>query len=392
MTHHVTHHFMRHAVRHAAYHAPRRIPAPRYDARVVAARHKQADIQRKLAAVRRKVAILSRQEQVHAQTLTALQQTVAQTTVQLEDSNFRLTQAQQQLELTRDQLQQVRSRYVKERELAAKRLRAMYEASTTTEWAALLTSPNLVDFLTRYQYFKHISQADQRILTDLAGMMGDIQHKKHRINDLVSKTEQYTQSIQAQQQTEEQAKEQEAQILKRIRAQKQEADDEDLDLERNSRQIEEMIRRFLAQTPFHPHMGNVRFIFPLLDDPMHITSPFGMRYHPVFHRWLMHTGVDLRAPMHTEILAAASGLVLLAGWYGGYGKCIIIVHGGGYETLYAHCSEWLVHQGEHVRQGQEIALSGMTGDATGPHLHFEVRKDGKPVNPVPYLMPLRYWQ
>lgn len=116
-----------------------------------------------------------------------------------------------------------------------------------------------------------------------------------------------------------------------------------------------------------------------------ITSPFGMRFDPVQHRYQLHSGIDIAAPQGTTLSAAADGRVIFAGWYGGYGNAIVIDHGGGTSTLYGHCSQIFVGVGQDVQRGQAIGAVGMTGDATGPHVHFEVRRDGKPVDPLGYL-------
>jgi murein DD-endopeptidase MepM/ murein hydrolase activator NlpD len=116
-----------------------------------------------------------------------------------------------------------------------------------------------------------------------------------------------------------------------------------------------------------------------------ITSPFGMRFDPVQHRYQLHSGIDIAAAQGTTISAAADGRVIFAGWYGGYGNAIVIDHGGGTSTLYGHCSQMFVGVGQDVQRGQAIGAVGMTGDATGPHVHFEVRRDGKPVDPLGYL-------
>jgi murein DD-endopeptidase MepM/ murein hydrolase activator NlpD len=99
----------------------------------------------------------------------------------------------------------------------------------------------------------------------------------------------------------------------------------------------------------------------------------------------MHTGIDISAHSGTPIKAAAGGEVVFAGWWGGYGNVVIIDHGGGISTLYAHCSAIYVRKGQSVSQGEVIAAVGSTGLSTGPHLHFEVRKNGKPVDPLGYL-------
>jgi murein DD-endopeptidase MepM/ murein hydrolase activator NlpD len=119
--------------------------------------------------------------------------------------------------------------------------------------------------------------------------------------------------------------------------------------------------------------------------PGAITSGFGMRYHPILGYTRMHTGVDMHADYGTPIKAAASGRVIFAAVRGGYGNCIIIDHGGGMTTLYAHQSSFNVSYDDHVSAGEVIGFVGQSGLATGPHLHFEVRINGKPVDPAPYL-------
>ncbi|MEH0196578.1 peptidoglycan DD-metalloendopeptidase family protein [Caulobacter sp. CCNWLY153] len=112
-----------------------------------------------------------------------------------------------------------------------------------------------------------------------------------------------------------------------------------------------------------------------------ITSAFGPRRHPLLGYTRMHRGVDFGAPMGTPVLAAADGVVETAGWAGGYGRRIRLRHADGLETLYGHLSEWNVRAGQAVRQGQVIGLSGSSGLATGPHLHFEVLRGSQPVDP-----------
>jgi murein DD-endopeptidase MepM/ murein hydrolase activator NlpD len=129
--------------------------------------------------------------------------------------------------------------------------------------------------------------------------------------------------------------------------------------------------------------GHGFFSLPIPGAP--VTSGFGPRVHPIFHTVRVHTGVDFGAGYGTPIRAAADGTVVEAGWLGGYGNATVIDHGKGMATLYGHQSKILVSQGQSVKRAQVIGLVGATGFATGPHLHFEVRIDGTPVNPLPYL-------
>ena len=115
-----------------------------------------------------------------------------------------------------------------------------------------------------------------------------------------------------------------------------------------------------------------------------ITSEFGMREHPVTHKLTHHDGIDIALKEGTPVSASLGGKVVFSGKQKGYGN-VIIVKNGEYEMVYAHCSKLLFNKGENVKKGEKIALSGNTGVSTGPHLHFEVRYKGKPVNPFSLL-------
>ena len=116
-----------------------------------------------------------------------------------------------------------------------------------------------------------------------------------------------------------------------------------------------------------------------------LSSKYGYRTHPVYHKRLFHAGIDIAAPRNTPIAAARSGKVIYAGYRKGYGRLVILKHSNGYSTRYAHCNRLLVKKGQRIRAGQLIAKVGATGVATGNHLHFEVRKKGKTINPLKYV-------
>lgn len=116
-----------------------------------------------------------------------------------------------------------------------------------------------------------------------------------------------------------------------------------------------------------------------------ITSPFGYRMHPVYHRMILHAGIDIAVPTGTTTVAAAGGKVIVAGYEGDCGNMVAIDHGGGLSTIYCHFSQVFVAVGQEVQRGQAIGAAGATGDATGPHVHFQVDRNGQPVDPMGYL-------
>lgn len=148
-----------------------------------------------------------------------------------------------------------------------------------------------------------------------------------------------------------------------------------------SKQIETMIRRIQSgEKNIGGSTGSM--VWPAEGE---ITSPFGWRVHPIFGTQRLHTGIDIGADYGDAVRAADGGVVIHSDWMGGYGNAVIIDHGNGISTLYAHNSQLVVSEGQTVAKGQTISRAGSTGYSTGPHLHFEVRQNGSPVNPLNYL-------
>ena len=132
-------------------------------------------------------------------------------------------------------------------------------------------------------------------------------------------------------------------------------------------------------------MENIPAIQPVMNkDLKRVASGYGMRIDPVYHVRRFHQGMDFTAPTGTEIFATGNATVKFSGWKQGYGNTVILDHGFGYETLYAHLYKSLVRKGQKVRRSDIIALVGNTGKSTGPHLHYEVRLNGKPIDPRNY--------
>jgi murein DD-endopeptidase MepM/ murein hydrolase activator NlpD len=174
----------------------------------------------------------------------------------------------------------------------------------------------------------------------------------------------------------------EQKLLDQVRAQRA-ADLKEYDeLQRESSSIAaDLARRQSGQTA--PAAGHGVVGYPVAN-PV-ITSTFGYRIHPIYGDRRLHAGVDFAANTGTPVFAGKEGTVVTAGWMSGYGNTVVIDHGGALATLYAHNSQLLVSVGQTVTRGQKIALAGSTGNSTGPHVHFEVRVKGTPVDPMNYL-------
>lgn len=174
-----------------------------------------------------------------------------------------------------------------------------------------------------------------------------------------------------------------SEILNKIKANeekyKKEIDAIQKDIEEQEKKIEEIIKRAELAKKL-PEVGNI--IWPVKGP---IVSPFGMRIHPIYGKWMFHSGVDIDAETNTPVKAVADGIVIYADWLGSYGIVVFIKHGGNITTVYAHLKSFVVELDQYVKQGDIIGYINNTGLSTGPHLHFEIRIDGKPVDPAKWL-------
>ena len=230
-------------------------------------------------------------------------------------------------------------------------------------------------------YLKTLMKKEVNRLQSIDKQCKDIDRKKKEWEDEKRKIELLVKDISERKEYIEAKKREREAFLKKIREQKRYQQQVIATLERESKEIENLIKRLASSKIQKAKKGDLSW--PVIGS---VTSGFGMRRHPILGGApLFHTGVDISASYGTPIRAAASGRVIFAGWYGGYGNMIIIDHGGNISTVYGHLSRIAVRSGEEVSEGDIIGYVGSTGLSTGPHLHFEVRVNGKPVDPMNWL-------
>lgn len=276
-----------------------------------------------------------------------------------------------------------------------RRLRAMDENNTASYIDLLLEAKSFSDFFARLETIREISEHDQSIIDGLASLKQGVESSR---NELVLKRdeEKEARSLVSDKKSALDAKKAEQtalinQINSDINLQEK-LYEESAKLEQ---QLKDSIRASLSSsqssanstTPSGQTLrySGGKFTFPA-PSMIAVTSPYGYRTHPVTgQKYKFHSGMDLAAPQGTNVLAAESGVVRMAGWNGGYGYCVIIDHGSGVATLYGHNSKLLVSSGQSVSKGQVIAKVGSTGVSTGPHVHFEVLLNGSTTNPAPYI-------
>lgn len=252
----------------------------------------------------------------------------------------------------------------------------------------LFSSDDINDFLDRLYFENIIISYDKQKLHESKKCAKDIIALKNRIEMQKKNLEVAISNINRQQVTIQDAISKNEKLIEKLKTDRATWEKSEKELARQSRAISHMINDTIKKE--EKISGTVvttgGFIRPV---PGRITSPFGTRMHPIFKRKIFHSGVDIGAPYGTSIKAANSGRVIFVGWYSGYGKVVIIDHGkiNGIPTttLYAHMSVTKVSKGAHVAKGTIVGKVGTTGYSTGPHLHFEVRQKGNPVNPLKFI-------
>lgn len=260
------------------------------------------------------------------------------------------------------------------------RLRAMYKNGDIGLIEILIGSENMSDFMTNMDMVQKVFDNDVEVLKF-------IKEKYAQIDAQANKLQALQNQLTAQKQSEAEQRTALEGNRGQISTLKAEISKQNKELERQidelNRQADELIAKIRALQGSESYAGGV-FTWPV-PGCYKVTSPFGMRLHPILKVQKMHTGIDLSVPSNSKVVAANAGKVIMSGWYGGYGNVIMIDHGGEIVTLYGHNSSLVAKNGAYIKKGQLIAYSGSTGNSTGPHVHFEVRINGKYVNPMSWL-------
>ncbi|MBO5429835.1 MAG: peptidoglycan DD-metalloendopeptidase family protein, partial [Peptococcaceae bacterium] len=265
-----------------------------------------------------------------------------------------------------------------------RRLKEMYQYGDMNYISVLLQSSSLSDFLTRFEYLKYIANNDQKLLEEVQALQKQLDEQHTSLTTMKTDLEAKKQTQVTKAQELETASAEQQRVVNAIKADVNATWAMLEETEAESKELEGKIQQMLAANGDSPATAPGAYIWPCPSSKK-ITSQYGYRIHPIQGYRKLHTGMDIGAKKGADILAAAGGKVIMAQYYGGYGNCIIIDHGGGMTTLYAHMSAYVAKNGDWVSAGQVIGKVGSTGNSTGPHLHFEVRVNGKTTDPAAYV-------
>lgn len=307
---------------------------------------------------------------------------------QYSDLENQITTLENQIKTDSAQIQEIQEEYDRKEKILKRRTVALYEAGETTYLDFLLTSKSIVEFLSNYFMISEIIEYDNNLLEEL-------DYKRTKLEEAKQKQEEQEKELRV-------AKNKinstnillnNTKILKENYMLK--LTDEEKTLQEQIAQYKEeqadLERKILASINWTGTMS-IKFtggvmVWPIAMEGTYITSGYGNRMHPIQGVYKNHAGIDISGSNvnGAPVVAAADGVVTYAGWIGGYGNCIIINHGSGIVSLYGHGSETVATVGQVVKQGDIVMKVGSTGNSTGPHVHFEIRKNGEVVDPIPYL-------
>ena len=306
--------------------------------------------------------------------MNSVQNQISKYNVSIQNKNQNILQIKNKLRIATVRLK-------KQKKLLYGRMEVMYEVGNESILDVLFTSKNFFDFLSRTQIMSDIVEYDNDLLQKYHKAQNYIAQKKREEEEEKRNLEKLK-GLQVKVMDTLNSDMQKKHTLVAALEKEQSTYEAEIDSElATSNQLASEIARLQQNSNVIYSSGG--FVWPGVNHL--ITSPFGYRVHPIFGVTKMHTGVDVGVPYGSSVRATKSGKVVMAGWYGGYGNAVIIDHGDGISSLYGHNSRLAVSVGEMVSAGQVISYVGATGYATGPHLHFEIRKNGSPVNPLDYV-------
>jgi len=312
----------------------------------------------------------------------------------------RLELAQQRYTTLTEELLDIQEDLVQTTESLTERAIESYKAGPGAYVEGILSSDSFAELSDRYQYYETTVEIDSDLVGEIERLNAEtdarreqVAEEKERIAKAKLKLEKdRSERVAIQVERQQMLDAQNAliaekeDVLRGKLAKKSKLEDLDSQLQKDSQEIQALLARSSSPTGGGgggtPTYTGGQFVWPA-NGP--VTSPYGYRIHPIFGDSRLHSGVDIGAAYGSGVFAASGGQVVFAGTMSGYGNAIVVDHGGGIATTYNHLSGFSVSVGSGVSRGQTIGSVGCTGYCTGPHLHFEVRIGGSPVDPMPYL-------
>lgn len=316
--------------------------------------------------------------------LQELDNQVAQAQEEINRINVQAEELTLQISKNEEKLAKTQTEYDKIQDLLNSRLIYMYEAPKLEFLQVLLESKSVTEFLGAYYAMKELAEYDKELLEKVKKQKIEIETTKKILAEKKTQVIENKQTQQKKTQVLANTKTMREYYVNKLTEEEQKLQIQIDEYNLQVSTIEAEIKLLALNSISEDYIGGA-MIWPI-PGYTQITSQFGMRVHPITGAYKLHTGMDVGAPIGASFVSAANGIVSKATYNTAYGNMVIIDHGGGVQTLYAHGSEIVVQVGQTVATGDEVLKVGSTGYSTGPHAHFEIRINGQTVNPVDYLL------
>lgn len=348
--------------------------------------------------------------------LRVIQENLDAANAQYKSISQELTETERQITRTQAELEKAETHLRSREKVLSRRIRDIYMHGQLNYLDVVVGAKDFNDFANRVELLRRIVSSDLELISSIKDERDQINQTKQALEEQRETQARLKEEAAAKKEEIAKHKSEQQAILEKAQTDKATAEEAYAELEAASNQIAQMLRNREAARQaaaaaaaaaassgdsgsdssgdsgsssggddsgyYQPVSGSGQMIWPVNGV---ITSPFGYREHPIFGRQILHSGIDIGVDYGTPVHAADGGVVVEAGWIGGYGYAVVIDHGNGTSTLYGHNESLAVSSGQAVSQGQVIAYAGSTGNSTGPHVHFEVRVGGEPVDPNSYL-------
>ncbi len=366
------------------------------------------DLTNQLDTVQQQMNDASAQKANAQVTITNVSEQLHQIQIELDQATDNLKNYQQQRvvveqEIAKNQklLEEAQARLAKREGVFNKRVRDIYINGRLSYLDVVVGAKDFSDFANRVEMLKRIIDADIKLINSIKTEREEITNRKAILEQDRAKVVELENKAKEAQAVIQKKKDEQTAILNKAQSDKATAEQLEQSLQESSNAIRALLQQRQAERAAAAAaaaaaaqsgggggsdagyvQGTGQLSWPVNGV---ITSDFGWRNHPIFGRQILHSGVDFGVDEGTPVHAADGGVVVYSGWMDGYGYAVVVDHGNGMSTLYGHNSDLAVSEGQTVSKGSVIAYAGSTGNSTGPHVHFEVRVNGDPVNPLGYL-------
>lgn len=346
---------------------------------------KSEEIQNQIDEAKQEMEEVQEELSKNLQELQELDEKIQTMESELNELNTEIENLNAEISEKQKSLEEAEEKYNVQKQLLEERLIILYEAGVVQYLDVLFNSSSMSEFISNYYLITEIISYDTELLESVENQKNDIETSKALLD---KQKEQLVIKSQNQQKTAKvlsNTKVVRESFISKLSEEEKEIQSKIDEYNKSFAEVEAEIA-LLAQQDLNigeDYVGGV-MAWPV-PGYTRITSKYGMRTHPITGVYKLHSGVDIGAPMGANFIAATTGVVSKAGYNSAYGNMVIINHGGGVQTLYAHGSEILVEVGQLVSKGDVILKVGSTGYSTGAHAHFEVRINGSTVDPLPYI-------